>query len=126
MKESTSDIPSHLSSTSSVTKIGFFLRKTKIDELPQLFNVLLGDMSLVGPRPNLVSQESLIILRDKFNIYTLRPGITGPAQILNIDMSSPNVLVVHDSLLLTKFNLYIYFTILVKTALGKGLGDVVK
>ena len=88
MSVDTVSVASHLASSSSITKIGSFLRKTKLDELPQLWNVLKGDMSLVGPRPNLFNQHELIEEREKLGVYNARPGITGLAQINNIDMLS--------------------------------------
>jgi len=64
-----------------VTKLGNFLRKTSLDELPQIFSIIKGDMSIVGPRPALFNQDDLISLRKKYKIDKLRPGITGWAQI---------------------------------------------
>ncbi|MEN9017806.1 MAG: sugar transferase, partial [Hellea sp.] len=81
MSVDTQSVASHLASQASITKLGAFLRKTKLDELPQLWNVLKGEMSLVGPRPNLFNQEELIQARDDKNVYSVRPGITGLAQI---------------------------------------------
>ena len=81
MSIDTKSVASHLVGTASITKSGAFLRKTKIDELPQLINVLKGDMSLVGPRPNLPNQEDVIAARDKYNVYRALPGITGLAQV---------------------------------------------
>ncbi len=66
--------------------MGGFLRKTKLDELPQLWNVQ-GEMSLVGPRPNLFNQKDVIKARGALGVYGVRPGITGLAQIKKIDMS---------------------------------------
>ncbi|MDO3377810.1 sugar transferase [Geoalkalibacter halelectricus] len=79
MKVGTASVASHLASSSAITPLGNFLRRTKIDELPQLWNVLKGEMSLVGPRPNLFNQEELIAERDKLGVYAVRPGITGLA-----------------------------------------------
>ena len=84
MKVSTpKDVPTHLldNPESYITKIGGFLRKTSLDELPQLFNILKGDMSIVGPRPALWNQFDLIDLRDKNGSNSIRPGLTGWAQV---------------------------------------------
>jgi O-antigen biosynthesis protein WbqP len=89
MKKGTPSLPTHEIPKNSVTKAGRILRKTKLDELPQLWNVLKGEMSLVGPRPCLPSQNELIGRRRALGVYTLRPGITGLAQARGIDMSDP-------------------------------------
>ncbi len=81
--------PTHEIGATSVTPVGSFLRKTRLDELPQLINVLVGDMSLVGPRPCLPSQVELIEARTTENVYTVRPGVTGLAQVRGVDMSNP-------------------------------------
>ena len=84
MKVSTpKDVPTHLldNPESYITKIAGFLRKTSLDELPQLFNILKGDMSIVGPRPALWNQFDLIDLRDKNGSNSVRPGLTGWAQV---------------------------------------------
>ena len=84
MKVSTpKDVPTHLldNPESYITKIGGFLRKTSLDELPQLFNILKGDMSIVGPRPALWNQFDLIALRDENGSNSVRPGLTGWAQV---------------------------------------------
>lgn len=77
------DVPTHLvsSSKSLITKTGRFLRKTSLDELPQLYNILRGDMSLVGPRPALYNQYDLIAERDRYGANDVRPGLTGLAQV---------------------------------------------
>ena len=83
MKKNTPDIPTHLvgSNTDFFTKLGPFFRKYSLDELPQLLNVLKGDLVLIGPRPALHNQEDLILLRTKKGVHRLKPGITGWAQV---------------------------------------------
>lgn len=126
MSVDTKSVASHLASQASITKLGAFLRKTKLDELPQLWNVLKGEMSLVGPRPNLFNQEELINARDNKNVYSVRPGITGLAQIQNIDMSTPVKLAKTDSIMIKKMTLKNYFLYILKTVTGAGAGDAVK
>ncbi|MDD6251856.1 MAG: sugar transferase [Oscillospiraceae bacterium] len=77
------DCPTHLLENPDryITKVGRFLRKTSLDELPQIFNILKGDMSIIGPRPALWNQDDLVAERDKYNINSLKPGLTGWAQI---------------------------------------------
>jgi O-antigen biosynthesis protein WbqP len=119
----TKSVATHLANASSITPFGKFLRSSKLDELPQLFNVLLGDMSLVGPRPNLYNQEELMIEREKRGVYRHRPGITGLAQIQKIDMSTPELLAKIDAEMTSKFNLVLYFKFILLTIFGKGFGD---
>ena len=126
MKVDTESVASHLASSASITKVGGFLRKTKLDELPQLWNVLKGDMSLVGPRPNLFNQHELIEAREKLGVYKVRPGITGLAQINDIDMSMPKLLAETDADMLGAMTLGKYFSYIIQTVLGKGSGDRVK
>ncbi len=123
MQLNTLSVPTHLANASSLTKYGTFLRKSKLDELPQLFNVLLGHMSLVGPRPNLLNQEELIKIRESLGVYKLRPGITGLAQINKIDMSTPKLLAETDAQMASNFTLYLYFKYIILTIFGKGFGD---
>ncbi len=123
MQLNTLSVPTHLANASSLTKYGTFLRKSKLDELPQLFNVLLGHMSLVGPRPNLLNQEELIKIRESLGVYKLRPGITGLAQINQIDMSTPKLLAETDAQMASNFTLYLYFKYIILTIFGKGFGD---
>lgn len=119
----TKSVATHLASASFITKHGKFLRASKLDELPQLLNVLLGDMSLVGPRPNLFNQEELIQERDKLEVYKLKPGITGLAQINNIDMSTPELLARTDAEMIANYGVQTYFTYIFATIMGKGSGD---
>lgn len=125
MTVDTASVASHLASSSSITKFGSFLRKTKIDELPQLINVVKGEMSLVGPRPNLFNQNELIAERDALGIYDAVPGITGLAQVQNIDMSTPKLLAETDREMLDTFTLKLYIKYIVMTATGSGSGDAV-
>jgi len=100
MRRGTASVATHLASRSSVTRFGHLLRRTKLDELPQLWNVLKGEMSLVGPRPGLFSQEELTRERALRGIFKARPGITGLAQISEIDMSTPELLAKTDQRML--------------------------
>ncbi len=84
----TANKPTHEINKSNITKVGNVLRRTKLDEVPQLLNVLCQDMALVGPRPCLPSQEELIEARQKRGALAVRPGITGLAQVNGIDMSN--------------------------------------
>jgi lipopolysaccharide/colanic/teichoic acid biosynthesis glycosyltransferase len=126
MKLGTASVASHLASNQSITSLGAFLRKTKLDELPQLWNVLVGDMSLVGPRPNLFNQTELIAERDARGIYRIRPGVTGLAQLNGIDMSTPRCLAETDAKMMAGFSVVNYFRYLFLTLVGKGVGDSVR
>lgn len=126
MSVETKSVASHLASNASITKLGMFLRKTKIDELPQLINVLKGEMSLVGPRPNLFNQEELIKERDALGVYDVLPGITGLAQVQNIDMSTPKLLAETDKKMINTLNIKNYFKYILMTVTGSGSGDAVK
>lgn len=77
------EMPTHLlkNPDAFITRVGKFLRKTSLDELPQLFNILKGDMAIIGPRPALWNQEDLIVERDRYGVNDIRPGLTGWAQI---------------------------------------------
>lgn len=126
MKLDTVPLPTHLASSDSVTTFGRFLRKTKLDELPQLWNVLKGDMSLVGPRPCLPDQHDLIKAREKLGVFSVRPGITGLAQINGIDMSRPELLAKTDAEMLDDFSIIQYFKYIFLTLVGKGSGDQIR
>lgn len=126
MHSGTPSVATHLAQASAVTPLGGFLRRTKLDELPQLWDVLKGDMSLVGPRPCLFSQSELIAARAARGVFSARPGITGLAQIRGIDMSDPEKLAQVDALMLRELDLNHYLRILLLTAFGRGQGDRVK
>ena len=126
MSVDTASVASHLASTASITKMGGFLRKTKLDELPQLWNVLKGEMSLVGPRPGLFNQEELTAARESGGVFNVRPGITGLAQVSDIDMSTPELLAKTDARMISEMSLKNYFKYIFQTVLGAGAGDRVK
>ncbi len=123
MKRDTVSAGTHEVSASAVTKIGAFLRRTKLDELPQAVNLLRGNMTLVGPRPCLFSQTELVEARDALGVYALKPGITGYAQIREIDMSRPLVLARSDYTYRKLRSLLLDLRIILATALGRGGGD---
>lgn len=123
MSVGTASVASHLADTAAITKFGAFLRKTKLDELPQLWNVLKGEMSLVGPRPGLFNQKELTEARLARNVYAVRPGITGLAQVNNIDMSTPEYLAQVDEKMIKELSVTNYFKYIFMTVFGKGSGD---
>lgn len=126
MHVKTPSVATHLASSSSITRFGRFLRKSKLDELPQLWNVLVGSMSLVGPRPNLFNQKDLIEARDSRGLYSIRPGITGLSQIKKIDMSTPKLLAETDAKMIQDLNIFSYFKYIFLTIFGKGFGDRIR
>ena len=126
MVADTASVASHLADASSITPFGRFLRRTKLDELPQLWNVLKGEMSLVGPRPCLFNQQELINERNKLDVYQALPGITGLAQIQGIDMSTPDLLAESDAKMLNSMSLAAYFRYIFLTLIGKGTGDRIR
>jgi len=126
MSIETKSVASHLANNASITKLGYFLRKTKIDELPQLINVVKGEMSLVGPRPNLFNQDELIKERELLGVYNVLPGVTGLAQVHNIDMSTPKLLAETDKHMIDTLNIKNYFRYILMTITGSGSGDAVK
>jgi lipopolysaccharide/colanic/teichoic acid biosynthesis glycosyltransferase len=115
MKIGTLSAGTHLIDKSNITRIGFFFRKFKLDELPQLLNVFMGHMSLVGPRPCLPNQKRLIIERKKRGLFKVRPGITGLAQVSGINMSRPVILAKADLKMTKQMNLFYYFYYIFKT-----------
>lgn len=126
MRLDTASVATHLASSASITPFGHFLRKTKLDELPQLWNVLKGEMSLVGPRPGLFNQEELTEERAKRGVFDVRPGITGLAQVSEIDMSTPALLAETDQKMIQSLTVSDYFKYIFMTVAGKGAGDRVK
>lgn len=126
MRLDTASVASHMADGSAITPLGRFMRKTKLDELPQLWNVLKGEMSLVGPRPGLFNQEDLAAARDKQGVFAARPGITGLAQVNGIDMSTPELLAKTDRRMLETLGVGSYFKYILQTVTGRGSGDAVK
>ena len=126
MSPKAANLPTHEISANLITKTGKFIRATKLDELPQLWNVLKGEMSVVGPRPCLPTQEDLIQERDALGVFSLRPGITGPAQVKNIDMSTPKKLALEDSQMVGNLTLFSYLKYVLMTITGSGQGDKVR
>ena len=126
MSVNTPSVASHLVNIKSVTRFGRIIRSLKFDELPQIINVIKGDMSLVGPRPCLPNQSELIKEREIRNIFSVKPGITGLAQIKGIDMSTPEKLAKFDSSMILSLNQMNYFKYLFLTFYGKGIGDRLK
>ena len=126
MRPDTASVATHLADASAITPFGRFLRRTKLDELPQLCNVLWGDMSLVGPSPCLLNQQELIVQRAALGVFAARPGITGLAQVQGIDMSTPELLAKTDAQMLASLGLVDYFRYIVLTVMGRGSGDRVR
>lgn len=123
MSSSTKDLPTHEVKSADISKLGRVMRAIKVDELPQLINVLKGEMSLVGPRPCLPSQHKLITERLKLGVYDAKPGITGYAQVRGIDMSKPVELALADRTYLLKQAVMLDFSLLFQTVAGRGRGD---
>ena len=117
MPLNTRSVSTHLVKNVRLSPFHDFLRRSKLDEIPQLWNVLVGDMSLVGPRPCLLNQKKLINERKKRGVFDVRPGITGLAQISLINMKTPTLLAKTDQKMIKKMNLYNYFYYIFKTIL---------
>lgn len=126
MAEGTKQAGTHEVSAAAVTPVGGFLRKTKLDEIPQLWNVLRGEMSFVGPRPCLPTQVELIEEREKQGVFSVLPGITGLGQIRGIDMSVPEKLARCDAEYVEKRSLALDLRILWETVMGAGREDRVR
>jgi len=126
MNMSTKVAGTHEVDKDAVTFLGGWLRKTKIDELPQLINVILGNMSFVGPRPCLEIQHELVDQRRSHGVFDLTPGITGLSQVSRIDMSNPVALAQLDAKYLKERTTWYDLKIILKTLIGAGLGDSTK
>jgi O-antigen biosynthesis protein WbqP len=126
MRTDTASVASHLADAASVTPYGALLRRTKLDELPQLWNVLRGEMSLVGPRPCLPSQHELVHAREILGVFDVQPGVTGLAQVSGIDMSTPQLLAETDAKMVASLNLRTYFRLVFSTLVGRGGGDQIR
>lgn len=122
----TGDRPSHATAAAAVTPLGRWLRRVKLDELPQLWNILRGEMSFVGPRPCLPSQTELIAARRARGLYAIRPGITGLSQLAGIDMADAERLARSDAAYLQRMSVLTDLKLIALTALGFGSGDRVR
>lgn len=114
----TEQVATHHAPAHQVTRVGRFLRRFKIDELPQIVNVLKGEMSFVGPRPCLFNQTSVIEAREKEAVYELRPGVSGFSQVAGITMEQPEELASMDAKYFEHYNLKTYFEVIFKTIIG--------
>jgi len=119
MKTNTPDVATHLleEEKNYITKLGKILRKTSLDEIPQLYSVLKGDMSIVGPRPALYNQFDLINLRTQGQVHNLKPGITGLAQVYGRDMLKIPEKVEFDKKYLNKINFFLDIKIICITVI---------
>lgn len=126
MGRDTASAASHDTPLSAVTPLGARLRRLKLDELPQLVNVLRGDMSLVGPRPCLPMQRELVEARRRRGVLALRPGITGLAQVQGIDMRDPERLAAVDAEYLATRSFTGDLALILRTVAGGGRGDRVR
>jgi lipopolysaccharide/colanic/teichoic acid biosynthesis glycosyltransferase len=126
MSLGTKEAGTHEVTADCVTAVGWFLRKTKIDELPQVWNILKNELSLVGPRPCLPVQRDLVSARSDLGVLDEIGGITGWAQIQNVDMSDPERLAKLDAEYLALRTIPLDLKIILATAIGHGQGDKVK
>lgn len=126
MRIHTVSAPTHLVRGEHASRYGQFLRRSKLDELPQLWNVLLGEMSFVGPRPGLAVQADLTKAREVKGVFNARPGITGLAQVNGVDMSTPEVLADLDYRMLKNMRTRDYFFYIKSTISVRSLRDSLK
>ena len=115
-----SNVPTHMLENPGtfITPIGKVLRKTSLDELTQLFNIMKGDMSLVGPRPALYNQEDLIELREQYGVHSMRPGLTGWAQVNGRDELEISAKVEYDRYYVENWSIWLDIRILLLTAVS--------
>jgi len=123
MRQGTVQAGTHEVSQASVTSIGHFLRSTKLDELPQVWNILKNEVSLIGPRPGLPVQKNLFAARQARGVFNVKPGISGLAQVNNIDMSDPEKLARWDARYIALQSLVLDVKITLATVRGGGQGD---
>ena len=121
----TPSAPTHQTDPSAITDLGWWLRRLKLDELPQLLNVIKGDMSLVGPRPCLPSQQDLIEHRQRRGVFSVRPGLTGKAQVLGVDMSNPERLAKIDAEYVAERSFVGDIVLIVQTLTGGGQAKII-
>lgn len=123
MSVNTVSAPTHQVSAAAVTPLGQTLRRLKLDELPQLWNVLVGDMSLVGPRPGLPAMIELRDARRAAGVFRIRPGVTGPSQVAGVDMSNPERIAALDASFANRPTVVAYVKYVLLTVVGHGQGD---
>lgn len=122
------DVPTHLleNPDSYITAVGKFLRKSSLDELPQLFNIIKGEMSIVGPRPALWNQYDLIAERDKYGANNVVPGLTGWAQVNGRDELPIEIKSKYDGEYVNKMNLFFDIYIIIKTVVSVFMAEGVQ
>ncbi|WP_237273283.1 hybrid nucleoside-diphosphate sugar epimerase/sugar transferase [Sulfitobacter sp. M220] len=123
MQQGTVQTGTHEVSQASVTPIGRFLRGTKLDELPQVWNILKNEISLIGPRPGLPVQKKLFEERQARGVFDVKPGISGLAQINDVDMSDPIKLAIWDAQYIALQSFILDLKISLATVQGGGQGD---
>lgn len=117
---------SHEIGSATILRCGSLLRRLKIDELPQIWNILKGEMSFIGPRPGLPEDRRLTDAREAHDVFVLLPGITGPGQLAGLDMSTPETLAAHDALYLGPWSLGRDLSMMIETVGGRGYRDASK